>query len=256
MIAARLLGYEQFGLRDLVQRHLGIKLEKGPQKMDWGRRPLTERMRQYALNDTKHLRSLEVLLKKELEGKGRLEWVEESCKRLIEETSREKRTETEDAWRLKGSDRLSPRAACILRELWHWRETEALRANRPPYFVLSHESLVGLAARVAHKDAIEGHLPPRISGRRRTSLIQTLRQALALPASSYPQPLPRTDGRLTAGEQAKVTELRDVRDRRAKELELDPALIASRADLVALARNEILGREELMHWQLELLGLE
>jgi ribonuclease D len=51
MTAARLLGYKQFGLGALVERHLGIKLEKGPQKMNWARRPLTDRMEQYARND-------------------------------------------------------------------------------------------------------------------------------------------------------------------------------------------------------------
>ena len=48
MTAARLLGYKQFGLGHLVERHLGVKLEKGPQKMNWARRPLTQRMEEYA----------------------------------------------------------------------------------------------------------------------------------------------------------------------------------------------------------------
>src|SRR5258708_34271525 len=55
MIAARLLGYEQFGLIHLVERHLAVKLEKGPQKMNWARRPLTARMEAYAQNDTRYL---------------------------------------------------------------------------------------------------------------------------------------------------------------------------------------------------------
>src|SRR5579862_604340 len=48
MWAARLLGYPEFGLRDLVRHHLGVALEKGPQKMNWARRPLPERMANYA----------------------------------------------------------------------------------------------------------------------------------------------------------------------------------------------------------------
>ncbi|HET7872538.1 MAG TPA: ribonuclease D, partial [Terriglobales bacterium] len=44
MLAARLLGIRKFGLSDLVETCLGVKLEKGPQKANWALRPLTERM--------------------------------------------------------------------------------------------------------------------------------------------------------------------------------------------------------------------
>jgi ribonuclease D len=50
MLAARLLGLRQFGLSHLVEKFLGVKLEKGPQKADWAVRPLTERMERYARN--------------------------------------------------------------------------------------------------------------------------------------------------------------------------------------------------------------
>ena len=41
MLAARLLGEWQFGLSALVEKFLGVKLDKGSQKADWARRPLT-----------------------------------------------------------------------------------------------------------------------------------------------------------------------------------------------------------------------
>ena len=44
MLAARLLGEKQFGLGALVEKFLGVKLDKGPQKADWAQRPLTPRM--------------------------------------------------------------------------------------------------------------------------------------------------------------------------------------------------------------------
>jgi hypothetical protein len=56
MLAARLLGIREFGLGALVEKILGIKLDKGPQKADWARRPLTERMEVYARNDTHYLK--------------------------------------------------------------------------------------------------------------------------------------------------------------------------------------------------------
>jgi len=87
MLAARLLGCREFGLSHLVHRFLNVKLEKGPQKADWSRRPLTPRMEEYARNDTRFLKPIADTLREQLQEKGRLKWHEEACQRLIEECS-------------------------------------------------------------------------------------------------------------------------------------------------------------------------
>src|SRR2546423_7369432 len=90
MLAARLLGLRQFGLSNLVEHFLGVKLEKGAQKADWALRPLTERMERYARNDTHHLKAVADQLRTQLQTKGRLDWHEETCARLIAESTRER----------------------------------------------------------------------------------------------------------------------------------------------------------------------
>jgi ribonuclease D len=251
MLAARLLGYKEFSLISLVSAKLGVALEKGPQKMDWARRPLTERMERYARNDTRFLRPLAELLRSELEAKGRLTWHSETCSQLIKDTSHGKKTDMASVWRVRGSDRLSLKALAILRELWHWRESEALEANKPPYFVLSHEHLVNLAARAAHSHNIPQL--PALSARRQASLISALERGLQLPFSEYPRPREHKGRRSTRAEQARTEELRLRRDQVGAELGIDPALIASRAMLVALAQNGPAEASELMSWQRHLL---
>src|SRR4051794_37261252 len=123
MIASRLLGEAQFGLGHLVQKFLGITLEKGPQKMNWAQRPLTPRMEAYARNDTRYLKPLSELLRENLQQKGRLDWLEQSCQQLIRDCA-VVRPPDPDAWRLKGSDRLTDRGRGILKEIWTWREQE------------------------------------------------------------------------------------------------------------------------------------
>src|SRR6185295_11631775 len=98
MLASRLLGLSQFSLSHLVEKFLGVKLEKGAQKANWALRPLTERMERYARNDTHYLRPLEEKLKPELAAKGRLVWHQESCARLIAESTRERRTDLDSIW--------------------------------------------------------------------------------------------------------------------------------------------------------------
>src|SRR5207247_9725525 len=132
----------------------------------------TELMTRYARNDTPYLKPLADRPKPECEAKGRLAWHQESCARLITDSARQRPTDMDSVWRLKGSHLLGRPALAILRELWRWRETEAVRANRPPYFVISHETLVEIAAAATAARPIEPFLPKNTSERRRSALLK------------------------------------------------------------------------------------
>ena len=253
MLAARLLGERQFGLSSLAGKFLGVKLDKGPQKADWARRPLTERMEKYARNDTHYLKPLADKLKLELQLRGRLAWHQESCARLIAESSKPSSTDTDSVWRIKGSHKLDRHALAILRELWRWREEEAVAANRPPFFILNHEQLVTIAAMAAARKPVEHLLPPRLSPRRQAGLSQTVKTALSLPAERHPDILRHKFHRPTEAEMRRYRDLEKLRDVCAHELGIDPTLIASRATLSELARDWDRHAPELMNWQRELL---
>lgn len=253
MLAARLLGQRQFGLHHLVTRYLGATLEKGPQKANWARRPLTERMERYARNDVHFLKRLADLLRAELQAKGRLAWHQESCARLVAECARAPHTGLDSEWRIKGSHALSRPALAVLRELWKWREKEAIAANRPPYFILSHEALVALAAAAVNSGRIASLIPERYSPRRRGALGQAIERGLAQSAERHPEFLKSSTRRPSAAEAQRFRELEQRRDVRAAHLGLDPALIASRTMLSRLAQNWHAHAPELMGWQRELL---
>ena len=253
MLAARLLGERQFGLSNLVEKYLGAKLEKGPQKANWALRPLTERMERYARNDTHYLKPLTDRLSPELEAKGRLAWHQESCAWLISECTRPQPPNTDSLWRVKGSHLLGRSGLAVLREIWQWRESEAIRANRPPFFVLSHEALVKIAAAAALQQPLEPFLPKHISDRRRAGLTKALARGLAVPPEKHPRIPQRINRRPTEAERRRFLELQKCRDARAAELGIDPTLIASRATLSNLAQNWDAHVVELMNWQRELL---
>ena len=120
MLAARLIGEPHFGYSALVEKFLGVKLEKGPQKANWAMRPLTERMAKYARHDTHFLKPLVDKLKTELEQKGRLGWQQESCARLILDCTQPRPDDSDFVWRVKGSHLLGRPALAVLRELWRW----------------------------------------------------------------------------------------------------------------------------------------
>ena len=253
MLAARLLGERQFGLSSLVEKFLGVKLEKGSQKANWARRPLTERMEVYARNDTHHLKNLADKLRAELEARGRLAWHEESCARLIDDCTRLEPVNHEFVWRVKGSHALSRAGLAVLRALWQWRETEAIAANRPPFFVLSHETLVALAAAAAARQPVEPLMPRHLSDRRRAGLATAVQTGLGVSPDQYPE-IPRNRSRRPSeAERRRYLELEKRRDAQAHRLSLDPTLIASRSTLSDLSHNWDAHTAGLMKWQHELL---
>jgi ribonuclease D len=253
MLAARILGETRFSLSDLVEKHLGVKLEKGAQKANWALRPLTDRMEKYARNDTHYLKPLSDRLKQELSEKGRLGWHAEYCTRLIVESTSEPEVDPDQVWRIKGSHRLSRRALAVLRELWRWRESEAIAANRPPFFVLSHELLVGIADAASGDRSIEPLLPRHLSERRVTGIHRAVEKGLALPPENQPR-IPRTSARRpNDAQRRRYLELQKRRDSRAAQLGLDPTLVASRSVLSDLAHDWDQHSRSLMNWQRALL---
>jgi ribonuclease D len=253
MLAARLIGERQFGLSNLVENFLGVKLDKGSQKADWAQRPLTARMEIYARNDTHYLKPLVDKLKLELQNKNRLSWHQESCARLIVDCTRPQTVDADSVWRVKGSSILGRPALAVLRELWQWRETEAIAYCRPPFFVLSHERMVDIADAAAVRQPFENILPPKMSPRRRETLLEAVKAGLSVPADKHPDILRHKFYRPSEAEFRRFRELEKTRDAHAHRLGIDPTLIASKSTLGDLARDWDRHALELMNWQRELL---
>lgn len=254
MLASRLLGCRQFGLQNLVSQFLGVTLEKGPQKANWARRPLTERMEAYARNDTRYLKPLADILSAELKARGRLGWHQQCCAQLIAECAVPRSPDPDTVWRVKGSHHLSPAAMAVLREIWKWREEEATLANKPPFFILPPEAMVVLAGGAAAGRDLETLYPHYLTPRRRKGMARAV--AAGLSAKHPPLPLRKRGRRLNETEKRRLHELERRRNKRAEELGIDPTLIAPRATLVGLAGNWKEHEAELLPWQRELLATE
>jgi len=256
MLAARLSGLRQFSLSHLVEKYLGVKLEKGAQKANWALRPLTERMERYARNDTHYLKPLADKLRDELQAKGRLAWHVESCARLIVDCTKERPPDMDCVWRIKGSHLLGRPALAILRELWQWRGSEAILANRPPYFVISHEALIEIAASAATSRPIDSHLPRHLSERRRGGIAKAVAKGLGVAPDEHPKILKSVGRKPSETERRRFMELQKVRDANAAQLDIDPTLIASRSTMSDLAHDWERYEGELMGWQKKLLAAQ
>ncbi len=141
MQAARILGYERVGLDSVLEEKLGIKLVKKYQKADWGERPLSREMLNYARLDTHHLLELRECLQTELQERGRWELAQEEFFRLAQGNGNSK-AEIQAWQRVKGAQKFSDRQLTILQELCAWREKQAKRMDRPPFKVIDNKRLV------------------------------------------------------------------------------------------------------------------
>lgn len=253
MSAARLVGCRRFGLTDLVHKFLGLTLEKGPQKANWGQRPLTPRMTAYAEADARYLRPLQEQLSAELSRIGRLEWHREICERIVADATQLSPPDPNLVWRLRGSHALDRLGLAVLRAIWHWREEEAIRANRPTFHILNHDRVVELAAAAARWGAVPHQLPRHLTPRRRQGLEKAIETAVALPPEELPEKIRHEHKRLPLSVGRRAAALRDRRDRRAAELGLDPSFMASRTQLLELAEMGDWTQTSLMSWQAELL---
>ena len=263
MIAAQLLGIEQIGLAALIQQFLEVTIEKGSQKSDWSRRPLSQAQLRYAVNDTRYLEELSECLHGELRERGRVEWHRESCRAMVEATGRDRERDPEEAWRIKGAGRLTHRQLAYLRELWIWRDMLARRADRPPFKVFQNQKMVEL---IEWAESHPGEpldqgpkLPRDIVGSRRRALKQALDRAAALTPAEWPEFRLRVHSKPVPFDPRELDALRAACTKIAEELEIAPSILAPKAALEGIVRQRPRNRDEIMvssgllHWQAELV---
>jgi len=129
----------------LLSRFLGRRAAKHETRTDWRRRPLSKRQIEYALNDVRYLQPMRDAIHAQLVELGRLEWMAEEMASWQESVER---SMSHERWRrVSGNAGLAARELAIIRELFHWRESEAQRRNQPIRRVLRDDLIVELARR-------------------------------------------------------------------------------------------------------------
>jgi len=258
-IMAQLLGESKTGLAALLERDVGVTLDKKHQRADWGRRPLGRELREYAAADTAYLERLAAGLRQRLETLDRWSWAEEEFRRLEQVRYAEPATDDRAFERLKGVGRLRGAARDRAFTLYEWREDVARRLDLPPFKVLGNRPLLELAEQPSERfddlPARDG-LGPRFArrwGREVIGLLESPRRAPDRVRSprqpSPPEAMQRRLQRLTA-----------VRDGEADRLGLPGGLLCPKATLTAIAElgadptREALRSAGLEGWRFERLA--
>jgi ribonuclease D len=234
-LAGRLLGDERVALGTMVERHLGIGLEKGHSAVDWSTRPLHYDWLVYAALDVELLVDLRTVLADELERAGKTQWAEQEFEAVRTAAAAPARV---DPWRrTSGIHKLrTRRQLAAVRALWTARDEYAAGRDVAPGRVLPDSAIVE-AARVDPPGPGELAALPVFGGPRQRRQLDrwfaALSSARALPDAELP---PLTGG---GGDGMPATSRwRDRDPEAAARLAAARAVIAQRAEEhTVLAQN-------------------
>ena len=247
-VAAQLLNEPGVGLAALLEKYLGVKLDKRFQRADWSARPLSAGMLDYAAADTRNLLELRDILLRRLVELDRLAWAEEEFL-LLEGVRWSAPEDGEPAWlRMKGAKALRGRALAVLREVFEWRDATAKKADRASFRIINNEPMLAIAkappTTLAELRAIPG-VGHDLVERRGRELLAAVQRALDVPERDLPR-IERPPRRAAdPAFDARVERLKAVRNREAARLDLPPGVVCPNGTLEAIARAVPASLEEL-----------
>jgi ribonuclease D len=261
-LACRFLGFKESGLNAVLKKKYNIQLDKKNQRKDWSKRPLPEDMVAYAAKDVHYLIPLAESLQQELIQKGRLSWVQEECNTLS--GVRPAPVDSEPLFLgFKGAGKLGPKGLAVLEELLQLRRKIARQQDRPLFRIIGNKSILMLAeARPLSRRKLPetGALGSKQVDRYGKDVIAAVKKALHRPAKDLPKYPRKTAPMVPAIVAKRVKELRNWRDLLAKKLQIDPAIICTRAQISALAVqrpqnvDSLTKNNDLKTWQIAEFG--
>jgi ribonuclease D len=261
MIGSRYIGDKQPGLGKLVEKYKNVILDKSSQKADWGFRPLSDKLLQYAWHDTAYLHYIADQIKQELIKRDKLDWAEENFEAVLQNSKQIKVKIEDEEWRMKGSHKFNPQELSIVKTFWRWREVIASRDDRPPFKVFPPQVILDCAIKFAGKKELSSNMLPRIPKNLKTEDVQQLIMSLNKNAQLTERELPKRPLKKATPKAPNpqiMEQLKTFRDKIATDTEIEPGLIANKEKITSLGLNfkksidEIKTKTPMMNWQYNL----
>ncbi|HUY06325.1 MAG TPA: HRDC domain-containing protein [Acidimicrobiales bacterium] len=252
-IAAGFLGQSTPSLLNIVERFLGRKLEKGDQLTDWTRRPLTTAQLRYGASDVAHLLDLYDVIKGRLEARNRYEWALEECTIMLER-SRQPAVPEQLWWKLRQARQLRNQERAIAQELCAWRERRARSNDQPVRFLISDLAIASIVHRPprsrAELEQVRSIESRHLGGGAADEILAAIARGRNLAQSELHLP-PGPQGESIAKPAIAIAAAWI--SERANQLDIDTAILATRADIVAFFQDPPAGRLQ-TSWRNKLIG--
>lgn len=261
MWAARILGYQQIGLANLLDKYFGLHISKRFQKANWCHRPLSAGELAYAQKDTHYLPALRDRLAAELDARGH---TAEAAEIFAEQTHvrlPDNGFDPDGFWHINGAYDLAPAQQGLLKALYLFREREAKRRDTPHFKVLSDRTLLELATTAPTRTADLGRIHGMSEGQQQRygrNILHIIAEAADAPP---PQP-PKRQPRLPEAVLNRYDLLHRWRKARAQARGVESDVVMSRDSLWAIAKanprtlDELQALNTLGPWRLATYGDE
>ena len=252
MWAARILGYQRFGLASLLEQFFDVKLNKRYQKSNWCQRPLEAAQLAYAQHDTHFLFKLRDRLWREI---VEADCEEESLEAFAEQTQitlNDNSFNPDGFWSMNGARDMTRQQLAVLKELHIYRDQEARKRDQPLFKIFSGHTMLELARQSPSNmdELVCVHGMTRGQVRRYgRSLLQVISKGKTASPPARPR---RKHKRKPEAVIARYDKLRQWRKERAKARGVESDVILSRGVLWEIAQSNPQDIEDLE--QLELLG--
>ena len=236
-IACMFLGIRETSLAAVIKERFKISLNKEYRKKDWSKRPLPEDMIEYAVNDTLYLIKLAKILEKELKKIGRISWVYEECEILSR--VRPALLNSEPLFmKFKGAGHLTRRSLAVLEALLQFRLSAAEKKDRPLFKIIGNNSIMKIVKeKPVNKRQLEKikALSQKQIDMYGDAIVKAVNNSLTLPTADLPV-YPRRKAQFLPPEvPLRAKAVKRWRDSKAKELELDPAIVCNKTIINSIA---------------------
>ena len=254
-IGAMVCGYgESVGYDKLVRQITGVQIDKSSRFTDWSHRPLSKQQLNYALSDVTHLRTVYESLLNQLEKNGRINWLNEEFQNVLNPKTYD--IPLDQIWKRLKIKNGRPKFLILVRELCAFREKEAQNRNIPRNRVIRDDVLLDIAARSPSSSVdlakVRSLSTQFAEGRLGKSILRVVAEASNIPESDAPQ-LEKLN-KSKPQKPALIELLKVLLKHKSEDNNVAQKLIASTADLEAIAENDNANVLALNGWRKDVFG--
>ena len=254
-IGAMVCGYgESVGYDKLVRQITGVQIDKSSRFTDWSHRPLSKQQLNYALSDVTHLRTVYESLLNQLEKNGRINWLNEEFQNVLNPKTYD--IPLDQIWKRLKIKNGRPKFLILVRELCAFREKEAQSRNIPRNRVIRDDVLLDIAARSPSSSVdlakVRSLSTQFAEGRLGKSILRVVAEASNIPESDAPQ-LEKLN-KSKPQKPALIELLKVLLKHKSEDNNVAQKLIASTADLEAIAENDNANVLALNGWRKDIFG--
>lgn len=267
-IAARFLDYERNSLNWMLEELLDVDTGGQYQRYDWTTRPLPDEVQRYAGDDVRHLLALRERFSTELKAQGWFEPFQQQCAYIARIAEHQDKEFDSQRWRkLRGTKKLNGRQRATLSQLYRFRHQLCEELNQSAVTFFPNAALMQLARRQPMSvDAMADlrRLPNDLVAHHGPAIAEviTAAQTAPIPPAERPDDDSPRRPRPSEQERARYNALRKWRNKKAKELQIPSAFIATNATFSNVAAaapgnlDALAAIDGILAWHLDKFGAQ